>query len=92
MPLITTFGAASSRGYDSGTIIIKDGSSPATAAVSAASIKTQTGTNTDGTYWIDLPTVGPTLVYCLMNSSANGGGWMLAMKSTRGTTFNYRSE
>jgi len=89
MPLITTFGSASSRGYDPGTSIIRDGSTPATAAVSAASIKTLTGTNTDGTYWIDLPTVGPTLVYCLMNSSANGGGWMLAMKSTRGTTFNY---
>ena len=24
-----------------------------------------------------------------MNPSANGGGWMLAMKATRGTTFNY---
>jgi hypothetical protein len=71
------------------TTILKDGSSPDAAAVSAAAIKTLTGTNTDGTYWINLPTVGPTLVYCLMNSSADGGGWMMAMKATRGTTFSY---
>ena len=72
------------------TISIKrDGSSYAAAATSAAAIKTLTGTTTDGLYWIDLPTVGPQEVYCLMNTSANGGGWMLAMKATRGTTFNY---
>ena len=67
----------------------RDGSSYAAAAASAAAIKTLTGTTTDGLYWIDLPTVGPQEVYCLMNTSANGGGWMLAMKATRGTTFNY---
>ena len=67
----------------------KDGSTAAQAAVSAAAIKTLTGTTTDGVYWIDLPTVGPTQIYCLMNSSAGGGGWMMAMKATRGTTFNY---
>ena len=66
-----------------------DGSSAARAALSAESIKSLTGTNTDGLYWINLPTVGPTQVYCLMNSSANGGGWMMAMKATTGTTFNY---
>jgi hypothetical protein len=26
-----------------------------------------------------------------MNSAVNGGGWMMAMKATRGTTFNYDS-
>ena len=67
----------------------KDGSTAARAAVSAQAIKTLTGTNTDGVYWIDLPTVGPTQVYCIMNSTWNGGGWMMAMKATRGTTFNY---
>lgn len=66
-----------------------DGSSFSAAAASALAIKNLTGTNTDGLYWINLPTVGPTQVYCLMNSSANGGGWMMAMKATRGTTFNY---
>jgi hypothetical protein len=69
--------------------VLNDGSSAAKAAVSAAAIKSLTGTNTDGVYWINLPTVGPTEVYCLMNSSANGGGWMMAMKATTGTTFNY---
>jgi hypothetical protein len=29
--------------------------------------------------------------YCLMDTSLDGGGWMLAMKATRGTTFNYSS-
>jgi hypothetical protein len=67
----------------------KDGSSSLRAASSAQAIKTLTGTNTDGVYWIDLPTVGPTQVYCIMDSSWNGGGWMMAMKATRGTTFNY---
>jgi hypothetical protein len=88
MPVITTLGTASVRGYGFGTGF-KDGSSRDSAAVSAAAIKSLTNTNTDGVYWIDLPTVGPTQIYCLMNSSANGGGWMMAMKATRGTTFNY---
>lgn len=60
-------------------------------ATSAAAILAEQPTATDGVYWIDLPTVGPTQVYCIMNSSFNGGGWMLAMKATRGTTFNYSS-
>lgn len=68
-----------------------DGSSAAAAAPSAAAIKTLTGTNTDGVYWIDLPTVGPTQIYCIMNSAVGGGGWMMAMKATRGTTFPYSS-
>jgi hypothetical protein len=29
--------------------------------------------------------------YCLMDTSLDGGGWMLAMKATRGTTFNYNA-
>jgi len=69
----------------------KKGTSASDAAVSAAAIKAATGTNTDGIYWINLPTAGPTPVYCIMNSAANGGGWMMAMKATRGTTFNYSS-
>jgi hypothetical protein len=69
----------------------KDGLSAANAATSAAAIKSATGTNTDGVYWIDLPVVGPTQVYCLMNSAASGGGWMMAMKATRGTTFSWAS-
>jgi len=68
-----------------------DGSSASKAGVSAAAIKASTGTNTNGVYWINLPTVGPTQVYCIMDSAVDGGGWMMAMKATRGTTFSYSS-
>jgi len=58
-------------------------------ANSALDIKASISTATDGVYWINLPTVGATQVYCIMNSAYDGGGWMLMMKATRGTTFNY---
>ena len=69
----------------------KDGLTSANAGVSAAQLKSDYGYNTDGVYWINLPTAGPTQIYCLMNNQWNGGGWMMAMKATRGTTFNYSS-
>lgn len=68
-----------------------NGSTAAQAAPSATYIKNLTGTNTNGVYWINLPTVGPTQTYCIMDSSVSGGGWMLALKATTGTTFNYAS-
>lgn len=68
-----------------------DGSSAAKAAPSAKYIQTAFNNFTDGTYWINLPYVGPTQVYCLLNSAVNEGGWMMAMKATSGTTFNYSS-
>lgn len=68
---------------------VLDGLTSATAAPSAAYIKQATGTNTNGVYWINLPTVGPTEIYCIMDSAYDGGGWMMAMKATRGTTFSY---
>ena len=50
------------------------------------------GITEDGVYYINLPTVGSTPVYCALSPTfAGGGGWMLAMKATRGTTFNYSS-
>lgn len=68
-----------------------DGSTAAKAAPNAKYIQTAFGNYTDGTYWINLPYVGPTQVYCLLNSAVDGGGWMMAMKATRGTTFPYSS-
>jgi hypothetical protein len=68
-----------------------DGSTYDKAAPSAVYIKNRTGTNTNGVYWINLPTVGPTQIYCIMDSSVDGGGWMMALKATRGTTFPYDS-
>ena len=62
-----------------------------TAAPTARAIKNITGTTADGVYWINLPVVGPTQCYCLMDTKWDGGGWMLAMKATRGTTFQYTS-
>jgi hypothetical protein len=68
-----------------------DGSTSDRAAPSALYIKNLTGTNTNGVYWINLPTVGATQIYCIMDSAVDGGGWMMAMKATRGTTFSYDS-
>ena len=50
------------------------------------------GYTTDGVYKINLPTVGITNVYCLLDPKWDGGGWMLAMKAANtGTTFSYSS-
>jgi hypothetical protein len=68
-----------------------DGSTVALAGASAAAIKAETGLNTDGAYYINLPVVGATSLYCRMNSIYGGGGWIMAMKATRGTTFPYAS-
>jgi len=73
------------------TAAAKDGSSSTNAATSAAEIKALKPSSTDGVYWIDLPGVGPKQVYCIMDSNYNGGGWMMAMKATTGTTFNYNA-
>jgi len=72
-------------------ITAKDGSSSTNATISAAQLKIDYPSKPDGVYWIDLPTAGPTQIYCLMNSTYSGGGWMLAMKATTGTTFSYSS-
>jgi len=68
-----------------------DGSTADRAAPSALYIKNQTGTNTNGIYWINLPVVGPTQIYCIMDSDIDGGGWMMVMKTTRGSTFQFSS-
>lgn len=71
---------------------IPDGLSSNTAAVSAQAIKSAYPNSTDGVYWIDLPTVGPKQIYCLMDNKYDGGGWMMAMKATAGTTFNFAAD
>lgn len=70
-------------------VLANDGSTALLAANSAADIKTLTGTNANGVYWINLPTVGATQHFCIMDSAYDGGGWMMALKATRGTTFQY---
>ena len=73
-----------------------DGSSIARAASSCKFIKDRYPASIDGVYYINLPTAGTKQVYCLMDNKYNGGGWMMAMKATRGaaptyasTTFNF---
>jgi len=68
-----------------------DGTTAAKAAPNAKYIQTAFSNYTDGVYWINLPYVGPTQLYCLLNSAVDGGGWMMMMKATRGTTFPYSS-
>ena len=68
-----------------------DGSSAAKAAPNAKYIQTAFSNTTDGVYWINLPVVGPTQIYCILNSAVDGGGWMMMMKATTGTEFQYSS-
>ena len=57
---------------------------------SAKIIKDLTGTNTDGVYYILVNGIS-TPIHCLMNDCYDGGGWMILMKGTRGSTFQYSS-
>ena len=69
-----------------------DGSSPEKAATSAAAILQVNPSAPDGVYWINLPSVGAKQIYCALSSNhLGGGGWMLAWKCTRGSTFGYNS-
>ena len=69
-----------------------DGTSQEKAATSAAAILQVNPSAPDGVYWINLPTVGPKQIYCALSSNhLGGGGWMLAWKCTRGSTFGYNS-
>jgi hypothetical protein len=66
-----------------------NGSSSSLAAPNAKYLVDVCNITTNGVYWINLPTVGATQVYCILDTNCAGGGWMLAMKATRGTTFNF---
>jgi uncharacterized protein YjdB len=69
-----------------------DGLSAGSAGVSAKAIKAAYPAATDGVYWITVPGVGAVQTYCLMDSKYDGGGWMMALKATRGTTFKYDAD
>jgi len=74
----------------SGYFFSSVGTNAAYPAESAKIIKSLTSTNTDGVYYINVNGVSePT--YCLMNDRYDGGGWMMLMKATRGTTFVYEA-
>jgi hypothetical protein len=60
-------------------------------AVPSAAFLTANGNSTNGVYWINLPTVGPTQIYCILDPTVAGGGWMMAIKGTRGSTFTFSS-
>lgn len=66
------------------------GISSAFPAIRAYHIKTLMSTSPDGVYWI-VSNGTATQTYCLMDNKWDGGGWMLMMKGTTGTTFNYDS-
>jgi hypothetical protein len=68
-----------------------DGSTSARAAPSAKYLVDVCKITTNGVYWINLPTAGATQIYCILDPACAGGGWMLAIKGTRGTTFPYDS-
>ena len=91
MPRFGTLAAAGFRQNYAGNTFRLDGKTALRANTSAAAIKALTGTNTDGLYYINLPTVGVQQVYCIMNSGADGGGWMMAMKATTGNTFQFQT-
>jgi hypothetical protein len=54
---------------------------------SAAQLKSLAPSVPNGVY-----TINNQPTYCIMDSSVDGGSWMLAMKATRGTTFNYNAD
>ena len=57
---------------------------------SAKIIKDLTSTNKDGVYYILVNGIS-TPIHCLMNDCYDGGGWMMLMKGTTGSTFQYSS-
>ena len=76
------------------TINQNDGSTIEKAAKSAMDIKRLTCTNTNGPYWIKYSNDKPAiLVYCIMDSTVFGGGWMMALKGAKNSgAFIYHSQ
>lgn len=65
------------------------GTSSGNPAVSAEEIKRRNPGASDGVYWIALDGGRTRQIYCLMDDRWLGGGWMMGMKATRGTTFQW---
>lgn len=85
------------------TVTRRDGSKPNLYLLSAQNLlfineynlaeSTSVNTLGNGYYWINLPVVGPKLIYCIADKNFFGGGWMLAMRSIYGSkTFGYTSK
>ena len=55
---------------------------------SAVKLKSDWGYETNGVYYILVNGVSEP-VYCIMDSNIDGGGWMMMMKATRGSTFRW---
>jgi len=84
-------GPSISRTYNfNGYVFYSLGNSSLFPAESAKMIKATSGATTDGVYYINVNGTS-TATYCLMDSKWAGGGWMMLMKATRGTTFQYSS-
>ena len=66
-------------------IRVGDGSSASNPAPSASYL-VSLGITTNGFYYINLPTVGPTLVYCILDPAVDGGGWMVLWGAAQGAT------
>jgi hypothetical protein len=84
-------GPSISRTYNmSGYCFFPTGLHASFPAESARIIRNTANLNNDGVYYINVNGTS-TATYCLMDSKWNGGGWMMLMKATRGTTFNFDS-
>ena len=66
-----------------------DGSTSALAAASATSLYSQTGIETNGTYWIDFGgSAGAQQIYCLMGSGYGSTKWMVVANHRGGVNMN----
>ena len=62
---------------------VPDGLTRLTAGASAAQIRATTSTTTDGIYWIKpSPTAPAQQVYCIMDPTWDGGGWMIVANNS----------
>lgn len=64
-----------------GDRLVPDGSSLVRSAPSAVFLRDRYPTLPNGNYWIDFDGIGPQLVYCILDSAVEGGGWV-AVNST----------